>query len=70
MLWSVISENDIFYEKQNYNSSNVRSSNPYSYLRCGYYLDNAEMFGGRNCVDYNSDISGNRAGHNLYFSII
>ena len=35
----------------------MRSSNPYSYVRFGYFLDNAEMYGGRNSVDYNGDIS-------------
>ena len=65
MLWSVVSENDIFYKNQL-----VASSNPYSYVRFGYYLDNAEMYGGRNSVDYNGDISVNRSGIDLYFSLI
>ena len=70
MLWSVVSENDIFYKNHLVASSSVRSSNPYSYVRFGYYLDNAEMYGGRNSVDYNGDISINRSGIDLYFSLV
>lgn len=70
MLWSVVSESDIFYKNQINASNGVRSSNPYSYVRFGYFLDNAEMYGGKNSVDYKGDISGNRSGSDLYFSLI
>lgn len=33
----------------------ARSSNPYDYIRCGFCLDKASMFGGKDIVDYNSD---------------
>lgn len=72
MIWSVVSGNDIFYDFQNTTAvvSKGRSSNPYDYIRCGFCLDNASMFGGKNIVDYNSDISGNRSGVDLSFSLI
>ena len=67
MLWSIINEADIFYSPSiSVNSSlKVRSSNPYDYIRDGYFLDNASMFGGNDNVDFNSNISGNRTGSNL-----
>ena len=46
------------------NTSAVMSTNPYDYIRAGYYLDNAVLFGGRNNVNYKCDFkrysSGNR----------
>lgn len=74
MIWSVISEGEIFLEASNCagvsSCSSIRSSNPYDYLRRGYYVDGASMFGGKNIVDYNSDIPGNRPGSDLYFSLV
>lgn len=74
MIWSVIAQSDIFYNAENVNvvSSNCcpRSSNPFDYVRRGYSVDNASMFGGKDIVDFNSDIPGNRPGVNLYFSLI
>lgn len=68
MIWSVISENDIFYSPQSICQNSVmRSSDPYSYIRTGYHLDNADLFGGINNVDFNINISGNRAGIHLGF---
>ena len=65
MLYTVISLDDIFY---NYDKrvQPCRSSNPYDYLRSGYFLDNAELFGGENNVSYNCDISSHFSGANLY----
>ncbi len=66
MLWSIINEADIFYSPKSICENNtVRSSDPYSYIRIGYHLDNAYLFGGIDDVDFNSDISGDRAGIHL-----
>lgn len=59
MLYSIINECDIFYTEAKCNNQ-IRSSNPYDYIRKGYYLDNAALFGGYDNVDYNSNFSGNR----------
>ncbi|MDE6413448.1 MAG: hypothetical protein K2K42_06150 [Eubacterium sp.] len=48
----------------------IRSSNPYDYLRNGYFIDNASMFGGKNIVDYNSNISSYRTSFNIHISNI
>lgn len=71
MIWSIVNECDIFYDVQNSVSSPVkaRSSNPYDYIRCGFCLDKASMFGGKDIVDYNSDFSGNRSGADLSFPL-
>ncbi len=48
MFWSIINENDILFDEKSIEATNtVRSSNPYDYLRKGYFVDNASMFGGR-----------------------
>lgn len=72
MIWSVVSDNDIFFNFQNAAAvvRKGRSSNPYDYIRCGFSLDNAAMFGGKNIVDYNSDISGNKPSVDLSFSLV
>lgn len=59
MLHSIINEYDIFYTQPKL-TNQIRSSNPYDYIRQGYYLDNAALFGGNDSVNYNSDFSGNR----------
>lgn len=64
MIHSIISENDIFYTPPSV-INGIRSSNPYDYIRNGYYLDNASLFGGKNYVDFNCNISGNRTGFKL-----
>lgn len=66
MLWSVVSEQDIFYSNSNFSACNtVRSSNPYDYVRAGYFVDNASMFGGKNLVNLNCNFSGNCAGNHI-----
>ncbi|MCM1114485.1 MAG: hypothetical protein NC397_03225 [Clostridium sp.] len=66
MIYSIISFEDIFYNGKGVCADNsLRSSNPYDYIRAGYYLDNASLFGGDNNVDFKSNISGYRAGGNL-----
>lgn len=64
MIFSIISENDIFFTPAAVNNS-MRSSNPYDYIRCGYALDNASLFGGKNYVDFNSDIPSYRTSRHL-----
>lgn len=64
MLWSIISQNDIFYTPPKADNS-IRPSNPYNYIRCGYFLDNASLFGGKDYVSFNGNISGNSSGGNL-----
>ncbi|MGN0534675.1 MAG: hypothetical protein ACI4IR_01575 [Eubacterium sp.] len=61
MIYSIVSLDDIFYSPSNTVAS-VRSSNPYDYIRDGYYLDNADIFGGENYVSFNSNISSHRTG--------
>ncbi|MCD7872246.1 MAG: hypothetical protein LUG21_02890 [Clostridiales bacterium] len=73
MIWSIISENDILsgaFSENSCASRPARSSNPYDYIRCGYYLDKASMFGGKDVVSYNSDFSSHWSGPDLYFSRI
>lgn len=72
MIWSVVCEGEIFASNSQPAADNgaSRSSNPYDYLRCGYFLDNASLFGGKNFVDFNSDISSHRSGADLYFSVV
>ena len=67
MFWSIISEADVMFDNASIRATDsVRSSNPYDYVRKGYYVDNASMFGGKNFVDYNSNFSGYRTGSDLY----
>lgn len=61
MIYSIISEGDIFYTPATA-SNGIRSSNPFNYIRCGYFIDNASLFGGKDYVDFNSNISGAGAG--------
>lgn len=69
MIWSVVSEGDIVGVQNAVSSNNTsRSSNPFDYLCPGYYLDNASMYGGKNFVNFNSDISGYRTSNSLYSS--
>ncbi len=68
MLWTIISQNDMFYSAENYTApanAELRSSNPFDYLNNGYFLDNASLYGGQNRVVFNCDISGRRTGSNV-----
>ena len=64
MLHSIISEYDILCKSEitQLTSSIVPSSNPYDYIRRGYFLDKADLYGGNNNVIYNCNISVNRSG--------
>ena len=66
MLWTIINEADVFYSPKSICENNaVRSSDPYSYIKTGYHLDNAGLFGGIDNVDFNINLSGYRAGSYL-----
>lgn len=60
MLYTVVDLNSVFYDN-NRRFECVRSSNPYDYIRTGYYLDNASLFGGNNHVSFNCNIPSNTA---------
>ncbi len=74
MIWSVIADSDIFYSAENASPAGSgccpRAPKTIDYVRRRYTNDKASMFGGKDIVDYNSDIPGNRPGVNLYFSLI
>ena len=71
MFWSIINENDILFDEKTIEATNsVRSSNPYDYLRTGYFVENASMFGGKNIVNYNSNFSSYRTSVNVHISDI
>ncbi len=69
MFYSIISPYDVFCCDDTINDT-LRSSNPYDYIRQGYYLDNAALFGGKNYVNFNCNFPGARAGVFLDFSDI
>lgn len=71
MFWSIISEADVMFNEGSINAVNsLRSSNPYDYLRKGYFIENASMFGGKDFVDFNSNISGDRTSPDFYIADI
>lgn len=71
MIWSIINEADIFYCDNCANTlMTPRSSNPYDYVRAGYYVDNASLFGGKNIVNFNSCFSSVGASHNISFPCV
>ena len=68
MLWTIISQNDVFYSLSDLSvadNCSMRSSNPFDYLNNGYSLDNASLYGGQNRVAFDCDISGHRTGSNM-----
>ncbi|MCD7797370.1 MAG: hypothetical protein LUG95_07200 [Clostridiales bacterium] len=69
MLWTVINESDVFYSPSAYPSAGncIRSSNPFDYIRNGYFLDNASLFVGKDNVNFNSNISS--AGTGVHMDI-
>ena len=65
MLYTVMNLDTVLLPPENVKrTAAIMSSNPYDYIRAGYYLDNASLFGGENNVDYNCNFkrlaSGNR----------
>ncbi len=65
MLYTIIDISDIFY-RYDVRKERCRSSNPFDYVRSGYYLENAALFGGENDVSYNCDISSHITGGIIY----
>lgn len=64
MLFTILDLNDVFHQ----NAEKIeccRSSNPYDYIRTGYYIDNAALFGGYNNVDFKCNNSSDFAKHSL-----
>lgn len=66
MIYSIVSFDDIFYTKSSVSGAvnAVRSSNPYDYIRDGFYLDNA-MSGGEDYVHFNGNFSSYRTSNSL-----
>ena len=47
MLYTIINLDDVYYNFENkITSGSAASSNPYDYIRHGYFIDNASLFGG------------------------
>lgn len=67
MIYSIVSLQDIFYNPSSFSNpvNSLRSSNPYDYIRQGYFLDNAALYGGKNYVDYKGNITSNRTSNCL-----
>lgn len=57
MLFTVVDMLDVFCDDKKSYKAQYRSSNPYDYIRRGYYLDNGALFGGQNNVNFNCDYS-------------
>ena len=72
MIWSVIADSDIFYSAENASPAGSvccpRSSNPFDYVRRGYTIDKASMFGGKDIVDYTTNFPGIRPVVTFFFS--
>lgn len=66
MLYTVVDCNLIFSENGFSVDKKCRSSNPYDYIRNGYFIDDAKLYGGQNDVNFNINYSGNSAGNMLY----
>lgn len=66
MIYSVVSLDDIFYTQNKASAAvnSARSSNPYDYIRDGFYLDNA-MNGGEDHVRFNGNFSSYRTSNCL-----
>ncbi|MDD6604123.1 MAG: hypothetical protein PUE73_07340 [Eubacteriales bacterium] len=66
ILHTIVNPVDVYYPLGDCSTGNsVRSSNPYDYIRGGYYLDNATLFGGSNNVNLNCNFSGNIPSNHL-----
>lgn len=64
MLWTVVSSDDIFYSGNSITpQKNNFSTNPYDYIRKGWYLDNSVMYRGVNNADIKFDYSGDFTGN-------
>ena len=69
MLHTIANLDDVFYDEKNFSAmKSSRSSNPYDYIRAGWFIDNAALFEGVNNVNLNSNYSSRISGNNLYLS--
>ena len=69
MLHTIVSLDDVFYDANSFHSiKSERSSNPYDYIRAGWFLDNLPLFQGVNNVSLNSDFTSRISGNNLHIS--
>ncbi len=66
MIYSIVALDDIFYSNGRASGAvnAKRSSNPYDYIRDGFYLDNA-MSGGEDYVHFNGNFSSYRTSNSL-----
>ncbi|MBQ9518042.1 MAG: hypothetical protein IJR60_08205 [Eubacterium sp.] len=64
MLHTVVSFDDIYYDYSGaVQNRKPRSTNPYDYIRKGWFLDNLSVYRGLNNVNLKSDYSGDFAGY-------
>ena len=66
MLYTVMDVNAVLYPQDEKKTQRTPSSNPFDYIRTGYYLDNAALFGGKNHVNYHLNIPSNITGNQLH----
>ena len=63
MLYTIISADDVFLSGSDFAPyKNNYSTNPYDYIRKGWYLDNSVMYRGVNNADIKFDYSGDFTG--------
>lgn len=69
MLYTIVNPDDVFYDENEFSKmKNIRSSNPYDYIRAGWFVDNRRLFEGVNNVVLNSNYSSHISGNNLHSS--
>ncbi|MBQ9530889.1 MAG: hypothetical protein IJR70_02335 [Eubacterium sp.] len=70
MLHTIINLDDVFYDEKSFNNvKNERSSNPYDYIRTGWFVDNSALFEGVNHVNFSSNYSSHISGCNIHSSV-
>ena len=66
MLYTVMNPDSVMLCDYEIKQSRPTSSNPYDYIRAGYYLDNAALFGGENdAVNFNCNFKRLPSGYRL-----
>ena len=66
MLHTIINLDDVFYSENSFSAvKNERSSNPFDYIRTGWFVDNSALFEGVNNVNINSNFSSHFPGNNI-----
>ena len=68
MLYTVVNTDYVLYGGTKNADNNKRSTNPYDYIRGGWFLDNSVMYRGVNNVNLNSDFSSHISGNNIHLS--